>query len=44
MTDPTYHYDVLIVGTGNAACCAAHSAVEKGAKIGMLEKASKLLA
>ena len=41
MTDPTYHYDVLIVGTGNAACCAAHSAVEKGAKIGMLEKASK---
>ena len=41
MTDPSYHYDVLIVGAGNAACCAAHAALEKGAKVGILEKAHK---
>src|SRR4051794_37726056 len=39
--DQTHHYDVLIVGAGNAACCAAHAAIEKGAKVGILEKARK---
>ena len=29
MNDPTYNYDVLIVGGGNAACSAAHAALEK---------------
>ena len=28
MQDATHHYDVLIVGAGNAACCAAHAAIE----------------
>ncbi|MEM7067429.1 MAG: FAD-dependent tricarballylate dehydrogenase TcuA [Pseudomonadota bacterium] len=30
-------YDVVIVGAGNAAFCAAHAAVEKGANVLMLE-------
>jgi hypothetical protein len=25
MADPEHFYDVLIVGAGNAACCAAHA-------------------
>jgi tricarballylate dehydrogenase len=41
MTDPEQHYDVLIVGAGNAACCAAHAAIEKNARVGILEKASR---
>ena len=41
MTDQTYHYDVLIVGTGNAACSAALAALEKTSSVGMLEKAPK---
>ena len=41
MEDQTYHYDVLVVGAGNAACCAAHAALEKGATVGILEKASQ---
>ena len=32
-------YDVIVVGAGNAAICAALSATEQGAKVLMLEKA-----
>ena len=39
MSDPVYDYDVLIVGTGNAACSAALAALEKTPRVGMLEKA-----
>jgi len=39
MTSETHAYDVLIVGTGNAACSAALSALEKTPRVGMLEKA-----
>ncbi len=35
MTD--WDYDVLVVGAGNAALCAALSAEENGAKVGVLE-------
>ena len=41
MADQTFHYDVLIVGAGNAACSAAHAALDKKAKVGILEKASR---
>ena len=41
MTDESGHYDVLIVGTGNAACSAALAALEKTGRVGMLEKASQ---
>ena len=41
MADQEFYYDVLIVGAGNAACSAAHSALEKKATVGILEKASK---
>lgn len=34
-------YDVLIVGTGNAACSAALAALEHGVRVGMLEKAPR---
>ena len=34
MNDPTYNYDVLIVGAGNAACSAAHAALEKAKRVG----------
>ncbi len=32
-----WDYDVLVIGAGNAALCAALSAQEHGAKVGMLE-------
>ena len=41
MEEPIFSYDVLIVGAGNAACCAAHAAIEKKARVGILEKASR---
>lgn len=41
MSDESIHYDVLIVGAGNAACAAALSALEKEVSVGMLEKAPK---
>jgi tricarballylate dehydrogenase len=34
-------YDVLIVGAGNAGLCAAMAAQERGARIGLLEKAPR---
>src|SRR5687768_12784068 len=34
-------YDVLIVGAGNAACCAAFAALDQKARVGVLEKAPK---
>lgn len=33
------HYDVLIVGAGNAACAAALAALERKVSVGILEKA-----
>ncbi|MEX2449836.1 MAG: FAD-dependent tricarballylate dehydrogenase TcuA [Rhodospirillales bacterium] len=36
---PDSKYDVLVIGAGNAAFCAAHAAAEKGAKVLMLERA-----
>jgi len=33
--------DVLVVGSGNAALCAAIAALEKGAKVVMIEKANE---
>jgi tricarballylate dehydrogenase len=41
MANETFHYDVLIVGAGNAACSAAHAALDQNARVGILEKASK---
>ena len=35
------HYDVVVVGKGNAALCAALSAQEQGARVAMLEAASE---
>ena len=39
MADTQLHYDVLIVGGGNAACAAAHAALEKTKSVGLIEKA-----
>ncbi len=41
MTDETHGYDVLVVGTGNAACCAALAALDCKARVGIIEKASR---
>ena len=37
-TMPT-NYDVIVVGAGNAAFCAAHAAREAGGRVVMLERA-----
>jgi tricarballylate dehydrogenase len=39
MSDASNAYDVLIIGAGNAALCAAIAACERGAKTLVLEKA-----
>ena len=36
--DDAGHYDVVIVGGGNAGFCAAHAARETGARVLLLEK------
>ena len=36
-----HEYDVVVVGKGNAALCAALSAREQGAKVALLEAASE---
>ncbi len=41
MADDVFHYEVLIVGGGNAACSAAHAALEKTKSVGIIEKAPK---
>ncbi len=41
MGDEIYHYDVLIVGSGNAACSAALAALDRKARVGIVEKAAK---
>ena len=41
MASEAVHYDVLIVGAGNAACTAALSVLEHKVSVGMLEKAAK---
>jgi len=39
--EKTYDYDVIVVGKGNAALCAALAARDQGAKVGVLEAASQ---
>jgi tricarballylate dehydrogenase len=41
VADRNSSYDVLIVGTGNAACSAGLAALERTQRVGFLEKASK---
>ena len=43
MADQVHSYDVLVVGSGNAACSAALAALDQNpkARIGILDKASK---
>jgi len=36
-----HHFDILIVGAGNAGLCAAQSALELGATVGIIEKAPR---
>jgi succinate dehydrogenase/fumarate reductase flavoprotein subunit len=41
MAEASFHYDVLVVGAGNAACSAANAALDEKASVGLLEKASR---
>jgi tricarballylate dehydrogenase len=41
MSDPEARYEVLVIGAGNAGLAAAISAAESGAKVALLEKATK---
>ncbi len=40
-TNPQHRYDVVVVGKGNAALCAALAAREQGARVALLEAASE---
>jgi tricarballylate dehydrogenase len=42
MTDQELHYNVVVVGAGNAALSAVHSAAELDVTIGVLEKAPRV--
>ncbi|MGZ8264081.1 MAG: FAD-dependent tricarballylate dehydrogenase TcuA [Burkholderiales bacterium] len=41
MAEANHRYDVLVVGSGNAACAAALAAVDGKVRVGILEKAPK---
>lgn len=41
MEQQNHHYDVVVVGKGNAALCAALAAHDKGARVAVLEAASE---
>src|SRR5688500_2706822 len=41
MSDERQYYDVLVVGSGNAACAAALAAADEKVRVGVLEKAPK---
>ena len=41
MSDPEARYEVLVIGAGNAGLAAAIAAAESGAKVALLEKATK---
>jgi tricarballylate dehydrogenase len=43
MPVPSAQYDVLVIGGGNAALCAALEAFQLGARVGLLERAPKAL-
>jgi tricarballylate dehydrogenase len=44
MIERTENYDVVVVGAGNAAACAALAAADEGAKVLVLERAPRALA
>jgi tricarballylate dehydrogenase len=41
MADAIHHYDVLVVGSGNAACAAALAAMDEKVRVGVIEKAPR---
>ena len=41
MADGIHHYDVLVVGSGNAACAAALAAMDGKVRVGVIEKAPR---
>jgi tricarballylate dehydrogenase len=41
MSDENHRYDVLVIGSGNAACAAALAAADGKVRVGVIEKAPK---